>query len=337
MEEEPVKTSNALAPLLEGFFVQRLMAQRKVSPHTLASYRDTFRLLLKFAETHLHRRASELALDDLAAPFVATFLDHLESTRSNAARSRNQRLAAIRSFFRYAAVEAPQHSALIQRVLAIPSKRHTRPLIDFLNREEIEALLAQPDRGTWIGRRDHALLLLAVQTGLRLSEMTGLKQQDVALGAGAHVRCEGKGRKERATPLTKSAAAVLKAWINEEGVNANARLFPSARCTVLSADAVQHLVRKYVAAARRSCPSLDRKRITPHVMRHTAAMELLQAGVDRSLIAIWLGHESVETTQIYLAADLAMKEKILSRTRPIEAPARRYRPDDRLLAFLQAL
>jgi integrase/recombinase XerD len=264
-------------------------------------------------------------------------LDHLESTRSNAARSRNQRLAAIRSFFRYAAVEAPQHSALIQRVLAIPSKRHTRPLIDFLDRAEIEALLAQPDRSTWIGRRDHTLLLLAAQTGLRLSEITGLKQQDVVMGSGAHVRCEGKGRKERATPLTKTTTAVLKAWIDEHGTDADARLFPSVRGSPLSADAVQHLVRKCVAAARGTCPSLARKRVTPHVLRHTAAMELLQAGVDRSLIAIWLGHESVETTQIYLAADLAMKEEILSRTRPIAAASTRYRPNDRLLAFLQGL
>jgi len=332
-----MKPSSEIAPLLEAFFVQRLMAQRQVSPHTLASYRDTFRLLLKFAEAQLHRRASELALVDLPAPFIAKFLDHLESTRSNAARSRNQRFAAIRSFFRYAAVEAPQHSALIQRVLAIPSKRYTRPLIDFLDRAEIEALLTQPNRSTWIGRRDHALLLLAAQTGLRLSEITGLKQQDVTLGAGAHVRCEGKGRKERATPLTKSTAAVLKAWIAECGTNADARLLPTARGGRLSADAVQHLVRKYAVTACRTCPSLARKHVTPHVFRHTAAMELLQAGVDRSLIAIWLGHESVETTQIYLAADLAMKEEILARTRPLKTAATRYRPDDRLLAFLQAL
>lgn len=332
-----MKSGTELAPLLEAFFVQRLMGQRKVSTHTLASYRDTFRLLLKFAETELHCRASALALTDLGAPFVAKFLNHLESTRGNVARSRNQRLAAIRSFFRFAAVEAPQHSALIQRVLATPSKRTTRPLIDFLDRAEINALLAQRDQTTWIGRRDHALLLLAAQTGLRLSEITSLKQQDVTLGTGAHVRCEGKGRKERATPLTKSTAATVKAWIDENGCDANARLFPSSRGNRLSADAVQHLVRKYVTAACRSCPSLARKRVTPHVLRHTAAMELLQAGVDRSLIAIWLGHESVETTQIYLAADLAMKEQILARTPPIKTAATRYQPADRLLAFLQAL
>lgn len=332
-----MKSAATLAPLLEAFFVRRLMAQRKVSPCTLASYRDTFRLLLKFAETKLRLHASELMLDHLAAPFIAEFLDHLESARRNGARSRNQRLAAIRSFFRYAAVEAPQHSALIQRVLAIPSKRHARPLIDFLDRAEIEALLAQPDRKTWIGRRDHALLLLAAQTGLRLSEITGLKQQDVVLGTGAHVRCEGKGRKERATPLTKSTTAILKAWMNEQGLDADAWLLPSGRGGRLSSDAVQRLVRKHVTAARHRCPSLARKRITPHVLRHTAAMELLQAGVDRALIAIWLGHESVETTQIYLAADLAMKEKILARTRPVNAAAKRYHADDRLLAFLKSL
>jgi site-specific recombinase XerD len=332
-----MKTPTELAPLLEAFFVQRLIAQRKVSAHTLTSYRDTFRLLLKFAEQNLHRHASDLTLVDLSAPFVAKFLDHLETTRSNSARSRNQRLAAIRSFFRYAAVEAPQHSALIQRVLAIPSKRHTRPLIDFLDRTEIEALLAQPDRRTWIGRRDHGLLLLAAQTGLRLSEITSLKQQDVTLGAGAHVRCEGKGRKERATPITKTTAAVLKAWIDEQGLDAAKRLFPSVRGDRLSADAVQHLVQKHVTAAKGSCPTLAKKHVTPHVLRHTAAMELLQAGVDRSLIAIWLGHESVETTQIYLAADLVLKEEILNRTRPLESPPARYRPNDKLLAFLQGL
>jgi integrase/recombinase XerD len=327
-----------LAVLLEGFFTKRLIDQRRASPHTIASYRDTFRLLLGFAEKRLGRAPSKLALENLNAPFVASFLDELERKRGNGARSRNIRLAAIRSFFRYAALEAPEHSALIQRVLSIPRKRHTRALIDFLVRPEIEALLSAPDRQTWVGQRDHAFLLVAVQTGLRLSELTGLRQQDVVLTTGAHVRCLGKGRKERATPLTKPAVAVLTAWLKRQGGNESTFLFPSARGGGrLSADAAQQLVTRHVQVARNACPSLAKKRVTPHVLRHTAAMELLQAGVDRSLIAIWLGHESVETTQIYLDANLAIKEEIIAKTRPIKAPPGRYRPGDRLLTFLKAL
>jgi len=332
-----MKASANLALLLEGFFTKRLIAQRRASPHTIASYRDTFRLLLGFAEKRLGRAPSKLALEDLNAPFVASFLDELESKRANGARSRNIRLAAIRSFFRYAALEAPEHSALIQRVLSIPRKRHTRPLIDFLIRPEIEALLSAPNRQTWVGQRDHAFLLVAVQTGLRLSELTGLRQQDVSVGTGAHVRCLGKGRKERATPLTKPTARVVAAWIERQGRDDSTFLFPSVRGGRLSADAGQSLVARHVAAARSVCPSLAKKRVTPHVLRHTAAMELLQAGVDRALIAIWLGHESVETTQIYLDANLALKEEILAKTRPIKTPPGRYRPGDRLLNFLKAL
>lgn len=323
--------------LVEGFFARRLIAQRKASPHTVASYRDTFRLLLGFAAKELKRAPSKLTLADLNAPVVASFLDHLEKTRANGARSRNQRLAAIRSFFRYAALEAPEHSALVARALAIPGKRHTRPLIDFLNRPELEALISAPDRATWIGRRDHALLLTALQTGLRLSEITSLQTRDVAFGAGAHVRCIGKGRKERCTPLVKSTAAVLGAWISEQGADPSAFLFPSARGGRLSADAVQHLVRKHAQSASKTCPSLAGKHVTPHVLRHTAAMELLQAGVDSTMIALWLGHESVETTQIYLDANLAIKEEILAKTRPVQSAPHRYQPDDRLMAFLRNL
>lgn len=332
-----MKGSSQLPGLLEGFFLRRLMTQRSASPHTIASYRDTFRLLLGFAQKHLKRAPSQLALTDFTAPLVAAFLDELEERRANLPRTRNVRLAAIRSFFRYAALEAPEHSALIQRVLSIPCKRQTRPLLDFLVRSEIEALLAAPDRHTWLGQRDHAFLLVAVQTGLRLSELTGLRHRDVTLGAGAHVRCLGKGRKERATPLTKSTCRVLAAWTQQQGRDDSAFLFPSARGGRLSADAAQQLVARHVQAARRACPSLAKKRVTPHVLRHTAAMELLQAGVDRALIAIWLGHESVETTQIYLDANLALKEEILAKTRPIQTPPQRYRPGDRLLNFLKGL
>jgi integrase/recombinase XerD len=240
-----MKTPADLSPLLEAFFTQRLIAQRKVSPHTINSYRDTFSLLLKFAERRLRCPPSKLTLENLAAPFLAAFLDHLETTRSNGARTRNLRLAAIHSFFRYAALEAPQHAGLIQRVLSIPRKRYSRALVDFLTRPEIEALLSVANRNTWIGRRDHALLLTAVQTGLRLSELTSLRQQDVSLGAGAYVRCEGKGRKERCTPLAKPTASVLDAWIKHQGKDASRFLFPSTRGGRLSADAVQHLVAKH--------------------------------------------------------------------------------------------
>lgn len=325
-----------LSPLLEGFFSRRLLTQRRASPHTIASYRDGFRLLLRFAENRLGRAPSQLGLEDLHAPFIASFLDDLECKRANGARTRNIRLAAIHSFFRYAALEAPEQSALIQRVLAIPRKRHARALIDFLVRHEIEALLAAPDQATWIGRRDHAFLLTAVQTGLRLSELTGLRREDVSLDVGAHVRCVGKGRKERCTPLTKSTVRVLRQWITEYLGSAE-YMFPSTRGGRLSADAAQHLVATHAAKARATCPSLARKRVTPHVFRHTAAMELLQAGVDRALIAIWLGHESVETTQIYLDANLALKEEILAKTRPIKNRPRIYRPGDRLLNFLRNL
>ena len=333
-----MKGTTSFPTLLESFFTKRLMAQRRASPHTIGSYRDTFRLLLQFAEKRLAKAPSRLTLEDLQAPFLGVFLDYLESTRANGARSRNLRLTAIRSFFRYAALEAPQHAGLIQRVLSIPNKRHPRPLVGFLTRPEINALLAAPDRNTWLGRRDHALLLTAIQTGLRLSEITSIRQQDVSLSKGAHIRCEGRGRKERCTPLTKSTVVVLTAWIREQGEDDGSRiLFPTVRGDRLSADAVQHLVRKHVAEAQKACPSLADKRVSPHMLRHTTAMELLQSGVDRTLIALWLGHESVETTQIYLDANLAIKEEILAKTTPINAKAGRYRPDDKLLAFLKGL
>jgi integrase/recombinase XerD len=332
-----MKANPDFSVLCESFFAKRLMAQRKASQHTISAYAYTFRLLLKFAHKRLGIPPSKLALADLNALLLAEFLDDLEVNRTNGARSRNARLAAIRSFYHYVALEAPQHSGVIQRVLAIPYKRLSRRLVDYLTRPEIEALLGATDKKTWLGRRDHAILLTTVQTGLRLSEITGLRQQDVFFGVGAHVRCEGKGRKERCTPLAKPAVAVLSAWIEELGREPSKFLFPNARGDRLSADAVQHMVAKHVALARQKCPSLVSKRVSPHVLRHAAAMELLQAGVDRSLIAIWLGHESLETTQIYLDANLAMKEEILAKTRPVESKPGRYQPDDQLLSFLKAL
>jgi integrase/recombinase XerD len=323
--------------LLEAFFIDRLMRQRRASPHTIAAYRDTFRLLLGFAQHHLGKAPSSLMIEDMDAPFLGSFLDHLEKDRGSSARSRNARLAAIHSFFRYAAFQEPSHAALIQRVLAMPSKRHDRGSIEFLSRSEIDALLAAPDLSNWVGRRDRTLLLVAVQTGLRVSELTSLRCQDVVLGNGAHVRCMGKGRKERCTPLRTDAVTALRGWLRERNGGPTESLFPNARGGSLSHDGVAYLLAKHVAAARQSCASLRRKRVTPHVLRHSTAMDLLQHGVDRSVIALWLGHESVETTQMYLHADLAIKEQALARTAPLNVPAGRYRPTDRLLVFLQGL
>ena len=324
--------------LLQSFFSQRLMAQRQASSHTIAAYRDTFRLLLQFAQKRLHKAPSQLGLEDLDASLIGAFLDDLQKHRQNGARSRNLRLTAVRSFFRYAALESPAHAAIIQRVLAIPNQRQPRAMVAFLTREEIDALLAATNRQTWLGRRDHAFLLTAVQTGLRLSEMTALRHQDIWLDTGPHVRCVGKGRKERCTPLAKSTVVVLKAWIREQGRDDGKTLFPSIRSGgLLSAVGVQHMLARHVAVARKTCPTLRNKRVSPHVLRHTAAMELLQAGVDRAVIALWLGHESVETTQIYLDADLALKEQILAKTKPIRGKRGRYQPNDELLAFLKNL
>lgn len=323
--------------LLQSFFTQRLMQQRRASPHTIGSYRDTFRLLLHFAQARLGKPPTQLTFEQIDAPLIAAFLDELENGRGIAARSRNLRLTAIRSFFRYAAFEAPAHSEQIQRVLAIPSQRFTRAQVGFLTRPEAAALFAAPDQHTWSGRRDHVILLVAVQSGLRLSELTGVRRDAVTLGIGAHIRVLGKGRKERATPLTKQTAVILKAWLREIPDKADATVFPSARGTRLSADGVQYLLAKHVVTAAKRCPSLQQRRITPHMLRHTTAMELLQAGMDRAVIALWLGHESVETTQIYLDANLAMKEQALLKTAPPEGKPGRYRPDDRLLAFLKGL
>ncbi len=330
-------TSTPLSTLLQAFFTDRLMKQRQVSPHTIASYRDTFRLLLKFAHKQLKKPPSKLSFNDLDAPFICAFLDHIQNERHNGTRTRNLRLTAIRSFFHYAAFLEPSHSAHIQRVLAIPVKRQDRPLIDFLTHSEIKALLAAPDKTTWAGRRDRALLVLAIQTGLRLSELNGIRRRDIVLTTGAHVRCYGKGRKERCTPLTKQTVAVMKSWLEERKGSDDDVVFPNARATQLSPDGVQYLLAKHVVMAQKTCPSLKEKRVSPHVLRHTAAMELLQAGVDHSVIALWLGHESAETTMVYLQADLAFKEKILAKTKPVNVKAGRYRPGDKLLQFLNML
>lgn len=325
------------AVLLEKFFTQRLIQQRQASAHTIASYRDSFRLLLQFVQRRLRKDTFALALEALDAPLVMAFLDEQERVRGVTARTRNLRLTAVHSFFRYAAIEMPAHAAHIQRVLAIPAKRFARKLVGFLSRPEVDALLAAPDQRAWSGRRDHALLLLAVQTGLRLSELTGLRHDDVHLGAGAHVRVIGKGRKERCTPLSKDTRAVLAAWMREPQRAADQPLFPNARGGRLSAHGVHYLLHKHAAAATINCSSLKNKRVSPHVLRHTTAMDLLQDGIDPSMIALWLGHESIETTQIYLDANLALKQQILDKTAPPKGKPGRYRPDDRLLAFLKSL
>jgi site-specific recombinase XerD len=326
-----------LAPFLQRFFTQRLSQERQVSPHTISSYRDTFRQFLKFVRQRLHKAQSTLRFEEIDAPLVVAFLDHIEKHQGLSARSRNLRLSAIHSFFHYVAFELPTHSAQIQRVLAIPSKRFARTLVRFLERPEVDALLAAPDRRTWFGRRDHAFILMAVQTGLRLSEITGVKRDDLVLEPGAHVRVIGKGRKERCTPLAKPTVAVLRAWLREPQRGNERLLFPNAKGGRLSVHGVQHLLKKHAGNAAKSCPSLKAKRVTVHLLRHTMALELLQAGVDRAVIALWLGHESVETTQVYLEATLAMKEQALAKASSRHGTPSRYRPEDQLLNFLDSL
>jgi site-specific recombinase XerD len=327
----------ALAPTLEAFFTSRLINEKGVSPHTIAAYRDTFRLLLGFAHKHTGKQPSKLDIEDLDAPLITAFLDHLEHDRGNSPRTRNARLAAIHSMFRFAALRHPEHAALIARVIALPTKRFDRAIVSYLTREEVDALLAAPDRARWIGRRDHALLTVAIQTGLRVTELAGLRCQDAHLGTGAHVHVTGKGRKQRATPLTSQTVAVLREWLKERTGQPDQPLFPTSLGRALSRDAIALMVAKHTNVASRSCPTLKNKKISPHVLRHTAAMSLLRAGVDSTVIALWLGHESVEATKIYLHADMTIKERALARTTPPNSTPGRYRPPDNLLAFLEGL
>ncbi len=330
-------TTSRFPALLEKFFTVRLMHQCEASPNTIASYRDTFRLLLRFVQERLNKAPSILQLEDLGASCITQFLDHLENDRGNCASTRNTRLAAIHAFFNYVALEEPAHSALIQRVLAIPTKRCQRKEVPFLNRPEIEALLAAPDLTTWIGRRDRTLLSLTVETGLRVSELTSLRCEDIVLGSGAHVRCQGKGRKERSTPMRKPAAKILHDWLKERDGQPKDPLFPSIRGGALSRDAVAYLLAKHVAVARIHCPSMAKKQISPHVLRHSTAMDLLQHGVDRTVIALWLGHERAETIRPYLHANLKLKERILAKIAPPYLQPGRYRPADDLMQFLESL
>ncbi len=328
---------SALAPTLQAFFTDRLINQKDASPHTIAAYRDTFRLLLAYAQQRTGKQPSDLDVDDLDAPLIAAFLDHLEHDRGNGPRTRNARLAAIHSMFRFAALRHPEHAAVIARVLAVPTKRFDRTIVSYLTHKEVDALLTAPDRDRWIGRRDHALLALTIQTGLRVSELTALRCGDVHLGTGPHVQTTGKGRKHRATPLTAQTIAVLRAWLDERDGQPDQPLFPTSRGRALSRDAIALLLAKHATAASDTCPTMTNKTITPHVLRHTAAMNLLHAGVDSTVIALWLGHESIEATQIYIHADMEIKERALARTTPASVKPGRYRPPDALLAFLEAL
>jgi integrase/recombinase XerD len=328
---------STLAPTLQAFFTDRLARQRQASPHTIASYRDAVKLLLVFAAEQTGTPPSRLDIADLDAPLIGAFLNQLETSRGNSTRTRNARLAAIHSLFRYAALRHPEDAAVIARVLAIPPKRFDKALITYLTEEEITALLAAPDPATWTGRRDHALLMLACQTGLRATELTSLTIADVHLGTGAHVSCTGKGRKQRITPLTTATVAVLRGWLAErDGLPADP-LFITRRGTPLSRDALERRIARYTAVAAPSCPALREKKVSPHVLRHSAAMRLLNAGVDTTVIALWMGHENVATTQIYIHADLALKERAIARTAPQDTPPGRYQPPDAVLAFLDGL
>lgn len=328
---------SALAPTVQAFFTQRLLRERNASPHTIAAYRDTFRLLLSFAHEQTGKQPAALEFEDLDAPLIAAFLDHLEHQRGNSPRTRNARLAAIHSMFRYAALRHPEHAALISRVIAVPTKRFERAIVTYLTPDEVDAILAAPNRERRIGRRDHALLTLAIQTGLRVTELTTLRNQDVHLSTGPHIQVVGKGRKQRATPLTSQTVAVLRQWLKERAGRPEDPLFPSSRGRALSRDAIALLVTNHASTASRISPTLKNKKVSPHTLRHTTAMNLLHAGVDSTVIALWLGHESVEATQIYLHADMAIKERALARTTPPDTAPGRYRPPDRLLAFLEAL
>ncbi len=316
-----------LAPTLQAFFTDRLARQRQASGHTIAAYRDAIKLLLAFTAEQTGKPPSRLDIADLDAPLIGAFPNQLETGRGNSTRTRNARLAAIHSLFRYAALRHPEDAAVIARVLAIPPKRFDKALITYLTEQEITALLAAPDQATWTGRRDHALLMLACQTGLRATELTGLTIGDVHLGTGAHVSCTGKGRKQRITPLTTATTAVLAGWLAERGGLPADPLFVTRRGTALSRDALERRIAHY----------LREKKVSPHVLRHSAAMRLLNAGVDTTVIALWMGHENVATTQVYIHADLALKERAIARTAPQDTPPGRYQPPDAVLAFLDGL
>ncbi len=327
----------AIAPALQEYFTQRLIGQRQASPHTVAAYRDSFRLLFAYLAETRGKQPAQLGFEDLDADTISGFLAHLENQRGVSASTRNARLVALRSWFAFAAHRHPENAALIARVLAIPSKRRDRPLVSFLEPDEVEALLNAPDTRRWTGRRDQALLTFAVQTGLRASELTAVRNTDIALGRGAHVQVLGKGRKERAVPLSNHTVAVLGPWLSELAADPCDPVFPGPSGHHLGRDTIRKLVVKHACSAAADCPSLATKKIGVHTLRHTCAMTLLRGGVDLATIALWLGHEDLRTVQIYLHADLELKERALERTTPPGTTPGRYRPPDPVLAFLESL
>ena len=327
----------ALAPTLQAFFTDRLSHQLGASEHTIAAYRDTWRLLLGFAAAHTAVAPTRLDIADLNAALLTAFLDHLEIERGNSIRTRNSRLAAIHSTFTFASLRHPEHAETIARVLAIPPKRYDRRQVSYLTRAEVTALLGAPDRATWTGRRDQAWIQLAVTAGLRVAELTALTRGDLNMDTGPHVVCHGKGRRDRTTPLTAETVAVLRTWTKELPNSPAIPLFPTRAGSAMSRDTVSARLHLHTATAASTCPSLSSKKVTPHVLRHTSAMRLLEVGVDVMTIALWLGHATSDTTQIYLHADLALKERAIARTTPTGIRPGRYQPGDQLLAFLEAL
>jgi site-specific recombinase XerD len=329
--------SSLIAPHLQAFFADYLCHQKRLSPQTIVSCRDTFRLWLTFLKDQTGIEPSALRLADLDAPAVLDFLHYLEDQRGNSVRSRNIRLSAIRSFFRLVALRDPDSIGIVTRVLAIPSKREDKKLIGYLTRTEIQALLAAPDTSKWSGRRDQALLLTMYNSGARVSEITALKRDQICFGVSSFIQLTGKGRKERTVPLWSETARVLKAWFEELGDDARSIAFPNARGKPLTREGVDYLLKQAIQRAIPECPSLATKKITPHTVRHATAMHLLQAGIDIATIALWLGHESIETTHVYLQADLAMQEKSLEKLDPIAGEWQRFQADDPLLTVLNSL
>ena len=327
--------TTAIGPLLQAFFVEHLLQHKHVSPQTIASYRDTFRLLLQYAHRQLKVEPAALKITTLDVPVILSFLDSLEQDRHNCIRSRNIRLAAIRSFFRWLTLVNPELVGMATRILAIPVKRADRRLIHSLARDEIDALLAAPDQSHWRGRRDAALMLTLYNTGARVSEITALHRDHVQFGANTCVHLLGKGRKRRDIPLWPKTAQVLKAWFREQSGATTPLAFPSARGERLSRNGVDYILKQ--AAARANFPSLKAKRVHPHAIRHTTGSHLLQSGVDISVIALWLGHENIQTTHVYVEADLSTKQRALHNLEPLGANWRRFKPCDEVLAFLSSL
>jgi integrase/recombinase XerD len=329
----------ALAPTLQSFFTAYLIGQRGASPHTITAYRDTFRLLLDYTHQRTGIRPSDLDLTVIDADLVAGFLTHLEHDRGNSARTRNARLAAIRSLFQHAALRHPEHADLIAQVLAIRSKNTHRTILTYLTDPETDALLAAPNRATWTGRRDHLIILTLVTTGLRVSELTGLTRADIQpTPPGAHLACHGKGRKDRITPLDAPTATALREWLHRSDRPPTAPVFtPQGATRTMTTDAVAQRLTVHATRASRDCPTLTGRIITPHTMRHTCAMRMLAAGNDITTIALWLGHESPESSRPYLHADLQLKQRALDRTAPPHTTPGRYTPPDALLAFLEGL